>query len=189
MNTLRTLFYHFALKDRDESRILMETLLHSILSLAVRIWRFVFCKFMIWPYQNVLLTDAKQSVREETSQKFYNVSECCLDPSFSRKLRRIGVNAALLLTNLAVMAALRLWARYGQIGNMICERLLALFKRSSVLRCAIERAISGGYLAQLLHAHLNAGGSDLRKLTRKQLIELGVPLRARSARTKKHRCS
>lgn len=83
--------------------------------------------------------------------------------------------------------ALLLWAKHARISNMNTERLLALVRRSSPLRCVLERLIGCGYLSQIQSKHLAAGGSDIRKVTRSDLLDRGVPLRCaqgRSARAK-----
>lgn len=60
---------------------------------------------------------------------------------------------------------------------MICERLLALMRKSAPLRCYIERLLASGFLTQVLAAHTKAGGADVRKVTRSQLLKLGARLR------------
>ena len=59
------------------------------------------------------------------------------------------------------------------------ERLLARLKAAWPDRTpSIERFVGGGYLSQVLSAHLVAGGADPRVITRDELLKDGVPLRA-----------
>ena len=69
---------------------------------------------------------------------------------------------------------------------MALERLLSLVRRAAPGKCTAERVIAAGYLSQIQAKHLNAGGHDCRKLTRKRVIADGAPIRAsikRSLRT------
>lgn len=87
----------------------------------------------------------------------------------------------------ALLDAIHLWASLATVGNMNLERLLALIRSTSPDRCCVERITSAGYLVQLQQKHLAAGGADVRKLTRRQLLKAGAPIRAagRNARQKR----
>lgn len=181
---LRVLLRHIAPQGFDYVGVLLKALLVAILGIAVRIWRYIFCKYMTWPYRCALLTDAVRATRVKTSDALYQASECCLDRGFSLKLRRLRSTAALLLAFTAAMVAIRMWVLKKSLGNMICERILALFRKSAALRCFVERILGAGFLTQLLQAHRAAGGDDPRKLVRKTLVDLGVPLQAKRSRKK-----
>ena len=87
------------------------------------------------------------------------------------------------LGDASLMSALKLYAAHGILENMATERFLALLRSSSAVSFGVptaERVRTAGYMTQLLQAHKAAGGRDPRKLTRRQLLELDVPLRAAS---------
>ena len=73
-----------------------------------------------------------------------------------------------LITNTPILLVLRMWACRGRIGNMGLERLLSLIRRNAPKGCSVERLVVGGFLAQIMSQHLSAGGSDVRKMTRRQ---------------------
>ena len=71
------------------------------------------------------------------------------------------------------------------------ERLLARVRQAiggKMSNASIERICSGGFLASLLHGHHRVPGNlDPRFVTRSELIESGVPIRAvQKAPKKKH---
>ena len=79
-----------------------------------------------------------------------------------------------LLNHRGLMAALTTWSWVAKLSNMHLERLLALIRKSAPQRCFLERLLATGHLTQILSRHRSAGGSDIRRITRKQLVQLVV---------------
>ena len=137
---------------------------------------------MTWPYRNILLTDADQIVRETTARALKAANECCLDAGISLKASKLVGTWQELLQHRPLLAAFNIWASAGMLGNMGCERMLALIRKSSPLRCYVERIIPAGLLAQVMSVHRKFGGHDVRKITRAMLEKRCVPIRARAVR-------
>ena len=66
------------------------------------------------------------------------------------------------------------------MGN---ERLISLFRKAAEPHCCAERLLGSGVLTQVFQKHLAASGSDIRKVTRKQLLAMKAPIKAAKKRT------
>ena len=88
-----------------------------------------------------------------------------------------------MLQHRPLVAALKVWSQTGRLGNMATERSLAQMRKAAPDRCCTERLLGASFLGQIQTKHLAAGGEDLRKLTRRQLLRLGAPLRAARGRS------
>ena len=111
-------------------------------------------------------------------QALYDRPDCCVDEHFTDKARIIGGTTAGFNKSMGLKAALRSWAMHSSLTNMGTERLLSLVRRSCPSRCYAERMVAAGYLTQVQQVHRSAGGNDVNKLTRHQLLAAGIPLRA-----------
>jgi hypothetical protein len=174
------LFYQFENDECDNFALFMLTLRIVVLTLSSKIWRFVLCKYLSWPYRLVQLVSPDPAVRTATADALYAANECCLDRGMSQKARTLSANAVLILMNIELLCALKCWALIAVVGNMLAERLLSAFKRCAALRCFAERSMGASFLTQVLTSHLQAGGDDIRKITRAALRSLGVPIRAKA---------
>ena len=65
---------------------------------------------------------------------------------------------------------------------MHTERIFSLVRKATPLRSHVMRLLAAGFFSQVQSRHLLAGGSDCRKITRRQLCEMNVPIRARSVK-------
>ena len=108
----------------------------------------------------------------------YQANTCCIDEEFTEKARNFGRSAALFPRRPGLLAGIYNWGREASWTDMISERLLALFRKSSPQHCFVDRILSSGFLAQLQRAHRLAGGKDGTKYTRRQLQDGDVPIRA-----------
>ena len=77
------------------------------------------------------------------------------------------------------------WVCIGKVCNMHIEREFARI-RKSVPRASpsVERMCVACCLAQARHCHQSAGGTPLGNITRKALLQDGVPIAARPHRAK-----
>ena len=106
-------------------------------------------------------------------------------------MRQLAGSPDNLLKNNALLAAIRLWAERARVTNMHMERLIGLMQGASPARCDISRALSAGFLSQVLQVHYSAGGISPSCIKRSDLVASGVPLRARglSAAAKQQRAA
>lgn len=106
-----------------------------------------------------------------------------LPSSAARQARDLAHGCPLeMVQHEALTKALDIWIATGRIGNMGTERLLALIRKAAPAKCVVERLLASGFLTQLQSKHLAAGGHDVRKTTRRRLLDKGAPLRAGRAR-------
>ena len=85
-----------------------------------------------------------------------------------------------VLRHRAVILCLSMWSWSHKLCNMHLERLLSLIRKSAKLRCYVERLLHAGFLTQVLQRHLKAGGTDIRKITRRMLDLVNAPVKARA---------
>ena len=95
-------------------------------------------------------------------------------------MRQLAGSPDNLLKNNAFLAAIRLWAERARVTNMHMERLIGLMQGASPARCDVSRALSAGFLSQVLQVHYSAGGISPSCIKRSDLIGAGVQLRVRS---------
>ena len=170
---LAVLFKHFEDLDDVEYAVFVDAVRAAALSVAVRIWRYILVLFFSWPYKLANLTHADPQTRENTEGALANARDCCLDRAMSRKAKKL-----LIGQRRGLLTAIRAWARTTLVTNMVTERLLALIRRSAEKKCVLARLLSGGFLTQILPAHLKAGGEDVRNVTRRKLLRTGALIRA-----------
>ena len=89
-----------------------------------------------------------------------------------------------VLKHRGLLAALILFSWSYRLCNMHLERLLSLFRKSSPVKPYVERLLHSGFLSQVMQRHLQAGGEDFRKITRRGLIQEDAPVRARVRKKK-----
>jgi hypothetical protein len=180
------LMIFFAIKGSDFTTCLRQYIFRLSFALASLIWFNLESLFSAAPYALLGLVSATSTdeTRRTLAERFFNTAECCLDRGVSLKIRRLVGSPEDLITNTPILLVLRMWARRGRIGNMGLERLLSLIRRNAPKGCSVERLVVGGFLAQIMRQHLSAGGTDVRKMTRRQCNEAGVPLRGRSSKLK-----
>ena len=110
----------------------------------------------------------ENKITESTNSRFRNAAE----------VRKLFASWEEMFNDAEFKALLRNWAEAAKIANMTVERLLALVKTGTPMKAPLaERLVSAGLLTQILKAHRLAGNPDPRVTTRKELIEMGVPLR------------
>ena len=175
-----SLLHHFHAQGSDTGVICQQVLTRFVLGLASRVW-LLYKIWTGWPYRLVRLVaaDASDFEKESIAAEFFALSACCLDRAFSLKVRRLAGSAAGLLKHAGILAALRLWGKIARITNMHTERLINLHQRSSPPKCVVARVLAAGFLSHILSIHKKAGGLHPSSVTRAELREAGVPIRAR----------
>ena len=184
------LIHHFLSQGVDTAFVCMQVLRRCVLGLTARLWH-LHLEWTSFPYRLVRLVASDTTVFEKAviAQALFALSQCCIDSAFSLKVRQLAGTPAGLLQHHGLLAALFLWALRARVTNMHTERLIALEQRASPARCAVQRALCAGYLAQIMSLHQKAGGLHPSSTTRSDLIEAGVPVRAAglSSKAKKGR--
>ena len=89
----------------------------------------------------------------------------------------MGDDPEALRRHAGLRLALRAWSHTARLGNMATERLLSLFRKSFPLRCNNDRLMCAGFISQIQSKHLAAVGHDVRKLTRRRLLDMEAPLK------------
>ena len=112
-SSLAVLVYHFSTKGLAYVALLMKNVRVSVLALAYKVWRKIYCTYTTWPYQLVLLTSSDPDVEAATAKKLYADNECCLDRGMAAKARRLAPSAEVLLRSRALHIAIRLWSWNG----------------------------------------------------------------------------
>jgi hypothetical protein len=80
-----------------------------------------------WPFP-LLRGVADKAARRDLCAQFFAARVCDLEPFMSQKLRRRWATSGLMSDDIDFWAALGVWGRGAPLGNMNCERLLALIK-------------------------------------------------------------
>ena len=135
---LAVLCRHFETLDDGDYAVFVDAVRSAALSVAVRIWRYIFVLFLSWPYKLASLVHADPDVRDAAAHALENARECCLDRAMSRKAQK------LLHTQRrrALLTALRAWVRGTLVTNMVTERLLSLIRKSAEKKvCAATSTI------------------------------------------------
>ena len=144
--------------------------------------------FTSWPYLLLhFLTDDSDGEQweapfadaRELVEHFFALDDCCLDRGISLKVKQVAGSPRALLGHRALRAAFKLWSRTARVGNMATERQLNLITRASPKRCFVERLISAGFLALIKSRHSKANGRDPSVMTRQQLRDADIPIRAK----------
>ena len=174
------LLHHFQSQGDDTAAVCQQVLTRFVLGIASRIW-LLHKVWTGWPYRLLRLVadDATEFEKQTIAAELFALEECCLDRAFSLKIRRLAGTAAGLLKHAGILAALRLWGKIARITNMHTERLINLHQRSSPPRCVVARVLAAGFLANIYAIHKKAGGLHPSSITRVDLREAGVPIRAR----------
>ena len=181
------LFKQFECQGAAVVQLVFEAYHVAVLDLGAKLW-LQWMRVSGWPNRLVGLVAHGRGTKEETAKALYDTSlwrHCCLDESMTAKVRRMAPTWQELLNHRGLMAALTTWSWVAKLSNMHLERLLALIRKSAPQRCFLERLLATGHLTQILSRHRSAGGSDIRRITRKQLVQLSVPIRATSKVLKK----
>lgn len=137
-----------------------------------------------WPFKLVQLTMFDQEVSERIAIELEQTPDCCLG-SMAAKIKRRVQTARRLLLDQALLHGLRAWSWTRRLCNMGCERLLGLYRGASSLRYDLSRFLTAGFLAAIRQRHSAAGGADVTKTTRRQLLALGVSIQAGKAQSAK----
>ena len=174
-----SLVRHFAQKGVHTAWALMRVVFSFAISLMSAIWRDLSQVALAWPNKLFGMVCGLAAVMQETAEQLYTASLCCLDKALSQKVRDLCPDAASLLKDASAMSVIRALSSYKRATNLNLERLLKMFRAASPDKCQISRYVSAGFLAQVQHEHLKAGGSDVRKVTRRQLRSMSVPIKAR----------
>jgi hypothetical protein len=145
-----------------------------------------------FPWRLLGLADSRNSERQKQDifDDFMAALLCDLDATFGRPLRMLGLSRAALGEK--IVGVLEVVGRIAQGTNMGLERLLALIKSSCPMvnrrKPTAERLYGCGTLTQVMHRHLKTGNADFRgRMRRAKLLQLGVPIRAKTKLNKKRR--
>jgi len=150
-------------------------------------------------------TEAAQKLapRYVTSRSFFEEAphKCCRDPNFGDKVHHkhargtVQESAVALTRDDDFWRLINIWGKFVfKFTNMCQERALAAIQRGSRAseKLEAERVCATGILRFALQEHLALGRRDPRAVTRSQVIEAGVPIRAVKAKAtpmpKKRRC-
>ena len=171
--------HHYLARGVDAAVVCMQLLVRFSLGFAGRVWR-LHRRWAWFPYllARLIAPDASEEEKRDVAFLLFSVPACCIDCAFSLKVRLMAGSAAELLQNKAVLTAIRIWAERSRVANMHMERLIALHQKAAPARCDVTRALSGGFLSQVLAVHGTAGGRYSFGLKRSDLIAAGVPVRA-----------
>ena len=125
--------------------------------------------------------------RERNYDLFFNIMrDCCRTGVCNDKIfKHFGGDLAAMKGECDFWSSLRAWALGFRWTNVNMERLFACYRRWVPGDSAdVERLISTGFLGEWLQQH---EGDDPRVITRRQLLESGVPIQAKIKR--RRRCA
>ena len=189
--SLPEMWRHFEQMGCRECAVIAWVQLCLILRIASGIWRDVWMVLSEFPYAAAGLTVdnhlSAHPVFDDYSARLFGKSACCLDRGFSANIVRLANGSAThLLALVGLLASIRLWSQRSRLTNMCTERLIKMFTCSSPPRPSGSRFCAAGLLAQVQHAHLGAGGDDIRKILRRDLKAEGARLLAQRRAAKRN---
>ena len=155
----------------------------TLLANVINAFRHYQVRFQNWPWRLLSGHHMESTDRDALHDAFFNEHPCCLDQWFSRWLR-LTLHAADDLNSEANKLLVATLARKVPMTNMTLEGLLAEIKASvaySKWKPSVEKVSHLGLLTQLRREHCAAGFPDALCTKRADLVQAGVPLRARRA--------
>ena len=184
-NTVENLLvlFHFFGADPAERPSLAQMLLEVILTITSMLWYLCELLFQSDPFPLAAAVDVLLSTTDRRSlvqSVIYDPPICCLS-NMCTNIREKHPTADAALQDTGLMRVLRLWATHSIVENMRLERLLALYRLSSVNkknRPTVAQTVSSGYLAQIRAKHMEAGGLDPAATTRAMLLKKNAPIQA-----------
>ena len=173
-------WHHFRPQGLPMCHQISRALYGAVLAVSSVLWRQVACPLSWFPFKLVGLTlDNFGDAFAETAEELFSCSKCCVDSGMTGRIINHCGGQSELLQCPSLIAALTAWSRHRKIGNMSCERLLKLVTSSSRRRCTVRRLCAASFIAQVSQRHAAAGGEDITKVTRRKLLDMGVPIKAR----------
>lgn len=176
---LQLILRHFE-RDRADRPRIANLLRELLLTLAAKLWYSFVIPLSGFPYSLVkLVIPAPEVQRAAVAEHLFRTPDCCLDADFSRKVKGLAGSADALMRHEPLLGAIDAWSRQGRLCNMHTERLLAAIRKATASKAPVaERLISAGTLSQVSTLHRRCGGHDPRKVTRKQVADMGAPLKS-----------
>ena len=179
----KSLWFHYLPRGLEFCHQLSRALYGVILAVSAALWREVGMVYSFFPFRLVgLVIDNFGPMFERTAHELFQCNKCCVDRGMTARIICKCSNVPGLLRHPAWLSAILSWSRHRRVGNMSCERLLKQINTASRRRCSIQRLCSAGLLAQVSLRHSQAGGEDITKITRRKLLGMRVPLKARRRR-------
>ena len=165
LSPLSTVYWFFVGSDEEAGADFAADVRQHVASIISQItWRFD-QRFNTWPYRICKLIDVRLPPAERDAEfdMFWNEPECCLDPDFGAKVRRLITSRDGFKCDKAIAAAIKDWSTHTKLCNMQTERLLSLIKKSCPdAKPSVEKICAKGLLTQHLRDHMAAGGEDPR---------------------------
>jgi hypothetical protein len=125
----------------------------------------------------------QREMRIQIAKDLDDASDCCVC-SMTAKVKKLGRTKCEswrgVLKHRGLISCITIWSWVARLCNMHLERLLSLVRKSAPLRCVVERLLHSGFLSQVMQRHLQAGGSDIRAIRRKDALKTGAPLRCKA---------
>ena len=179
--------YHFAQSSGDAEQ-LVHALVGDIVSISAQLWARLEVRLQQFPWKLLSLVNPRvdDTVKQAVRHEFCSCPLCELDVGFSLPLRS-QLRDERDLQREDVFGMLHRLARIVKSTSMDLERLLAKITasvRHNRHKPSAERVVHSGFLAQAMERHILKGGQDQRRETVRDLVKVGVPVRAnKRART------
>ena len=143
-------------------------------------WRFAEYDEFPFRWAWILHPRVSASDKESVYDDFFDdLYDCCRGDAFDKKVYRLFGNKEAMKAAVPWWNGWRAFCHAFRFCNMNMERLFACFRqwvRSD--NAEVERMLSTGFLGQWLQEHLRKGFQHPAHVTRQDLLEAGVPIRA-----------